>query len=47
MYVVVLSMYNELRCDVIVHFVDIGGFVDHHGLNFLLSVLCPNSIYKA
>jgi hypothetical protein len=32
-YVVVFFMFNDLRRDVIVCFVDIGGIVDHHYLN--------------
>ena len=34
-YVVILLMFSELRWEVIVHFVDIGGIIDHHScLNF-------------
>ena len=44
-YVVVFFMFNELRWDVIVHFVDIGGIVHHHCLNFLFieSLLKPHN----
>ena len=34
-YVVVFFMICELRREVVVHFVDIGGIVDHRCLNFL------------
>jgi hypothetical protein len=38
-YIVVFVMFNYLRWDTeIVHFVDIGGFVDHHCLNFLFII---------
>ena len=39
-YVVVflLSMFSELRWEEIVRFVDIGGIIDHHCLNFLCFV---------
>jgi len=30
-----LFMFNNLTCDVIVRFVNIGGILDHHCLNFL------------
>jgi hypothetical protein len=32
-------MSNELRRAEVIHFVDIGGIVDHHCLNFLLIAL--------
>ena len=32
-YVMVFFMFNELKCEVIVHLVDIGGIVDHDCLN--------------
>ena len=35
MYVVVIFVFSELRCEVIVRFVNIGGIVDHYCLNFL------------
>jgi hypothetical protein len=31
-------MLNDLRSEVIVHFVDICGIVDHHCLNFLFII---------
>jgi hypothetical protein len=31
-------MFNDLRWEVIVAFVDIGGIVDHHCLNFLFII---------
>jgi len=34
-YVMVFVMFNELRLEVIVHFIDIGGLVDNYCLNFL------------
>jgi hypothetical protein len=38
-YIVVFVMFNYLRWDTeIVHFVDIGGFVHHHCLNFLFII---------
>jgi len=38
-YVVVfLLMFSELRCEVIVRFVDIDGIVDHHCFNFLFII---------
>jgi hypothetical protein len=33
-YVVVFVVLNDLRWEVIIHFVDIGGIADHHCLNF-------------
>jgi hypothetical protein len=35
LYVVVFFMFTDLRSEVIVYFVDIGGIVDHHCLRFL------------
>ena len=35
LYVVVVLVCNDLRREVIVRFVDIGGIVDHHCLNFV------------
>ena len=32
-------MFNDLRGDVIVHFVDIGGIVDHICLNFIFMIM--------
>jgi hypothetical protein len=32
-------MFNDLRSEVIVHFVDIGGIVDHHCFNFQLDIV--------
>ena len=29
-----LFIFNELTRDEIIRFVDIGGFIDHHSLNF-------------
>jgi len=34
-YVVIFYLFNDLRWEVIVRFVDNGGIVDHHCLNFL------------
>jgi hypothetical protein len=34
-YVMVVLVFSELRGEVIVRFVDIGGIVDHHCLNFI------------
>jgi hypothetical protein len=31
-YAMVFFMFNEMRLEVIVRFVDIGGIVDHHSL---------------
>jgi hypothetical protein len=31
-------VFSELRSEVIVHFVDVGGIVDHHCLNFLFII---------
>jgi hypothetical protein len=33
-YFVVLTLFNDLRLEVIVHFVDIDGIADHHCLDF-------------
>jgi len=33
-YVVIIVLFNELRWELIVTFVDIGGIVDHYCLNF-------------
>jgi hypothetical protein len=47
-YVVVFYVFNDLRWEVTVRFVDIGGIVDHHYWNFLcilLDILLPFSIY--
>ena len=38
LYVVFSYMFNELRWEVIVGFVDIGGIVDYHCLYFLFIV---------
>jgi hypothetical protein len=38
--IVVSSVFIDLRCDVVVCFVDIGGIVEHHCLYFLF-VFCP------
>jgi hypothetical protein len=35
-YVLVFFMFNNLRLEVVVHFVNIGGIVDDHCLNFFL-----------
>ena len=32
-------MFSDLRLEVIVRFVDIGGIVDHHCLNFLFIII--------
>jgi hypothetical protein len=37
-YVVVFFMFNDLRRDVIVHFVNIGGIVGHHFLNLFIQL---------
>ena len=37
-YVMVFFMFNDLRWDVIARFVDIGGFIDHHYLNYLFHI---------
>ena len=34
-----ISTFNELRHEEIVNFLNIGGIVDHHCLNFLLKIL--------
>jgi hypothetical protein len=39
LYVVVVLVCNDLRREVIVRFVDIGGIVDHHCLNFVFITL--------
>ena len=42
-YVMVFFMFNELRWDMIVHFVDIGGIVYYYCLNFLFIIyICIN-----
>jgi hypothetical protein len=33
-------MFNVLLCEVIVHFLDTGGIIDHHCLNFLFIFIC-------
>ena len=33
-------LFNDLRCKVVVRFVDIGGIVVHHCLNFLFIINC-------
>ena len=38
-------MFNDLRWEVIVHFVDIGGIVDHDFLNFLFIITLNNLTY--
>ena len=35
MLYVMICMFNEMRSEMIVRFVNIGGIVDHHCLNFL------------
>ena len=37
-YVVMFFVFSELRLEVIVHFVDIVGILDHHCLNFLFII---------
>ena len=37
-YDVIVLMFNELRYEVIVHFVDIGGIFYHYFLNFLFII---------
>ena len=37
--VMVLFVFSELRWEVIVHFVDIDGIIDHHCLNFLFIMI--------
>jgi hypothetical protein len=32
-------MFNELRCGVVVHFVDVDGIVAHHRLIFYLFII--------
>ena len=34
----VFFMFSDLRQEMIVHVVDIGGIVDHHSLNFLFII---------
>ena len=41
-YVVVFLIFNALRAEVVVRFVDIGRIVDHHFLNFLSTVRLLN-----
>ena len=38
-YVINFFVFNDLRWDVIVPFVDIGGIEDHHCLNFLFIIV--------
>ena len=38
-YVIVFSMLNELRWEAIVRFVDIGGIINYHCLNFLFIIV--------
>jgi len=40
-------MVNDLRLEVVVHFVDIGGIVDHHCLSFLfiIQLYCGRQVY--
>ena len=40
-----LFMFSELRQEVFVRFVDIGGIGDHHCLNFLIITLAYNFIF--
>jgi hypothetical protein len=35
------GLFNDLRLEVIVRFVDIGGMDDHHCLKFLFIILFP------
>ena len=41
-YVVVFLVFNDLRSEVVVRFVDIGRIVDRHFLNFLSTVRLLN-----
>jgi hypothetical protein len=45
-YVMVFSMFNELRQELIVHFVDIGGIVDHHCLSFLFICYLQHAVLQ-
>ena len=38
-YVIILFMFSDMRCDVIARFVDLDGIIDHHCLNFIFIML--------
>ena len=40
-------MFNDVRSEVIVRFVDIGEIVDHHCLNFLFITVKLNDIHES
>jgi len=42
MYVVVFFVFSELRCEVIVRFVNIGGIVDHYHLKLSFIIYLTN-----
>ena len=44
-YVVVFFMFNDLRWEVFVCFVNIGGIVDHHCSNFLIIIIYKLSVF--
>ena len=47
-YVLVFFVFNGLRSEVNARFLDIGGIVDHHCLNFLFMNMkwCQRIVYK-
>ena len=40
-----LFVFNDLRSDVVVCFVDIGGIVDHHCITFFFNDMEPSNFY--
>jgi hypothetical protein len=45
-YVMVFLVFYTFRWEVVVHFVDIGGIVDRHYLNFLFIIIHPKIWYN-
>ena len=38
-YVIIIFMFSDMRWEVIARFVDLGGIIDHHCLNFIFIML--------